>query len=51
MVALLLLVEQVVGGRDMVVTVGLHAADSVILFPLEVFYKLVEEVFLPRHLL
>ena len=40
-----------VSGRDVVVPVGLQAADRVLLFKLEVIYQSLQQVTRPWHLL
>ena len=48
---MVLFVDQVVSGSDVVVTVGLHASDGVFLFELVVLDKFGEQILLPGHLL
>ena len=51
LVALVLLVDEVVGCGDVIVTVGLHASYRVLLLELEILDQSVEQVSAPRHLL
>jgi hypothetical protein len=51
LVAMIFLVDEMVGGRDMVVTVGLHTTNCIFFLKLKIFDKLRQQSFLPRHLL
>ena len=46
-----LLVDQVVGGRYVVVPIGFHAADGVLLFELVVVQEALEQFTIPGHFL
>lgn len=51
LVAMSLLVDQVIGCRDMVVTVSLHTSDRILFFELVVFNQLLKQSFFPWHFL
>lgn len=51
MVTLVLLVDQVVGRSDVVVAVCLHAFSGIVFLKLKLFYQLLKQLCVDRHLL
>lgn len=50
-IPMVLLVDQVVGCRDVIVSISFHASDRVLLLKVVVFDQLAEQFWLPGHLL
>ena len=50
-IPLVLLIDEMIGSRDVIVSVSFKASDRILLFELKVAYEATQEIFGVRHLL